>query len=133
MTGVSEFLGFLAIKIIPGHARLEHPPRRSYRGLKNDDPLLRESSSSDEGRSDDTARSVHATEHEADLLSGNTATHLLDKSSDHGIHRSALRQPDFWMLAVIMLMRKLLVFHPNMQSADVASCTSMYVFSIWAN
>src|SRR5579859_7349626 len=71
MTGVSEFLGFLAIKIIPGHARLEHPPRRSYRGLKNDDPLLRESSSSDEGRSDDTARSVHATEHEADLLSGN--------------------------------------------------------------
>jgi hypothetical protein len=103
MTGVSEFVGFLAIKNFPMQSTGK-PVRRPFNRYKSGDALLANEAHVRQDRSsNEDIRGSSWDDQASDL-----PTSVRGKPSDSSTSRSALRQPDFWILAVIMLMRTFL-------------------------
>lgn len=101
MTSVSEFIGLLVIQVFPGQSlKYSWSRRRLYR-QKIDEPSL----SGDESRDDipdEDVRILPAGDRE------HTPTTILAQSIsslESSAPRTALQNPDFWILAVIMSMR----------------------------
>jgi hypothetical protein len=102
MTSVSEFLGFLVIRIFPCQGqRVTRSQRQFYH--RSDDALSSHSDHFRDGPLAEDARMLSRDDH-GQLVPSNGAVQqpvVAESSTEH----SALRNPAFWKLAFIMSMR----------------------------
>ena len=104
MTSVSEFIGFLVIQVFPGQTLKHSWSRRVLYRPKVDEPSLSGDESPDD-ISDEAARILPSEDRQHAPTSIVAQPVLpLEPSS-----RPALRNPDFWTMAIIMSMRTLLL------------------------
>src|ERR1700737_3089740 len=101
MTGVSEFIGFLVIKNVPSHSPGKPHVRRPFSRQKSGDALLVADPQLHRVLSSDEDSTVTPWE-------GQGPDHHAPVNVKQPTSRPALAEPDFWILAIIMLVCNIL-------------------------